>query len=150
MTYDFSRSLLRPRISGAGGMTKSHRCKMLMEIRYGFNAFVKIKDVILLIRAVQVITVQSKTHEHDLYTQLFFKQRTDGNTATTTYRDRVFAKRIFNGGCGCPVAFTVNGSGYPALRCTSVSLRCRCNPAALQLLFFNSSFLFSHHVAIRY
>jgi hypothetical protein len=63
-----------------------------MEIRNGLNAFVKIKEIEFFIRAMQVIAVESKTHEYDLQSQFLFKQGTDRNTAAAAYRDRVFAK----------------------------------------------------------
>jgi len=57
-----------------------------MEIRDGFYALVKIEEIIFFIGTVQVVAVETKTHENDFQSKLFFKQGTDRNTTSTSYR----------------------------------------------------------------
>ena len=44
-----------------------------MEIGNRFNAFIEIENIVFFIRAMQVITIQAKTHKYYLNTQFFFK-----------------------------------------------------------------------------
>lgn len=68
-----------------------------MEIRNGLYTLVEIHDIEFLIGRVQVVAIQSKTHEHDLDTQLFFQYGTNWNTAPATNRYRLFAKGGLDG-----------------------------------------------------
>jgi hypothetical protein len=52
--------------------------------RYRFNAFVEIEDVIFLVGGVEVVTVQTKSHEYNLDAQLLFKKRANGNAASSS------------------------------------------------------------------
>ncbi len=80
-----------------------------MEIRDGLYSFVKVIDIELFIRRVQVVTVETESHENDLQPQFFFKQGTDGNASPAPDWDGRFAKGGFNGlGC-CTVGHRVNG-----------------------------------------
>ena len=85
-----------------------HLCKIFMEIRNGFNSFIIIIKIEFFIWTMKVITVQSKTHKYDFYSQFFFKQRTNWNTASTTNRNRIFSKSIFYSSCRCFICFTVD------------------------------------------
>jgi hypothetical protein len=52
---------------------RSGCCKILMKIRDRFYSFIKISEVKFFIGAVQVITVEAKTHQYHFTVQFFFK-----------------------------------------------------------------------------
>ena len=45
---------------------------------------------------MEVITVEPKSHKHNLDAQFFFKQCTNRNASSATYRDRLFSKAVLN------------------------------------------------------
>src|SRR3954468_1657120 len=77
---------------------------------------------------MQVVVVQSKAHEDDLYAEFFFQYRTDRNTSTSTNRYRYLSKSGLDRlGC-CLVTLAVNRGhiGFAAMVFKSMnSNRCR-------------------------
>src|SRR5258708_10574807 len=80
--------------------------EILMEIRDGLDAFVKIHQVEFFIGGVQVIAIQPKSHKYDLDAQLFFVEvrigdaaaTADGNWSSVDYGFEVFAPRLVGPG----------------------------------------------------
>ena len=80
-----------------------------MKIWYRLDALIEIRHIILFIRRMQVIAVQSKTHKNDLYSQHFFKKGTNGNTAPTPHRDWIFPKGSLDGLGGGLIGLAADG-----------------------------------------
>src|SRR5258708_18487290 len=71
--------------------------EILMEIRDGLDAFVKIHQVEFFIGGVKVIAIQPKSHKYDLDAQLFFEEVTEGDAAATADGDGGFVEDSFDG-----------------------------------------------------
>src|ERR1041385_6097455 len=93
---------------------------MLMEIRDRFNSFIIIFQIEFLIWTMEIVAVQSKTHENDLYSKLLLKQRTNWKTTTTTNSDWLFSKCISYSSSCCIVCFAIDRRhiGFPTVMCS--------------------------------
>src|SRR4051794_12520344 len=80
-----------------------------MEIRYRFNSFIKIKEFVFFIGAVEVVAVQPKTQKHHFATKFLLKKRGDRNAATAANRNGFFTKSCFNCFCSSFVLDAVYG-----------------------------------------
>src|SRR5580693_8113781 len=80
-----------------------------MKVRYRLDPLIKVREVEFLIRRVEVIAVQPKTHKDDFYPQLAFEDAADGDAAAAAEGDG----RLVEGGldgAGCRlVGLAVDG-----------------------------------------
>lgn len=83
--------------------------KILMEVRDSFYPFIIIINIVLLIRAVQVVIVQPHAHKHNLHPQFSFQDGADGYTAAAAHRYGCFTEGGFHGLGRSLVPFAVNG-----------------------------------------
>src|SRR3954469_22418337 len=72
-----------------------HFGEKFMKMGDGFYPFIEVDDIKLLVRRMQVIAVQSKSHKYNFQAQFFFKKGADGNTAASSYRYRFFPESGF-------------------------------------------------------
>ncbi len=71
-----------------------------MEIRDGFDAFVIVEYIVLLVRRMDIIVIQSEAQQYGFQAQHAFKQCYNRDTTTTACRNRVFTKGSFDSpGC---------------------------------------------------
>ena len=69
---------------------------MLEEARNGADAHEVVEHPVLLVRAVDVVRIQTETEKHGLQPQLLFEQGHDGDASTAPGGDRLLAEGLFH------------------------------------------------------
>src|SRR5690606_6933921 len=72
-------------------------CEILVEKRNGFNPFEVVCDVVLLVRGMQVVAIQPKTHQYGFQSEFIFKQRDDGDASAAPGGDGFLTEGFFDG-----------------------------------------------------